>query len=699
MAGRVISAVLKFRDQNFATGLRNANRQAGDFGRSVQVVQNQVETMSRRVKSGFKTVGVAAGALGAGAVAALGASVASSIIQMDEAFNKLEAQTGATGTQLASYKELAKEVFVNGFSESLTEASTSVGKLANTFKNLSSADLAAATKGSFTIAKTFDQEATEVGRAVKAMTDNFKNLDPTGATDLITVAFQKTGDYANDLLDTVSEYSGYFSAAGMDAEQFTSTLIKGAEVGAWNIDKVGDAVKEFGIRSIDGSKGTAEGFAAIGLNAGDMAKKMVQGGESANQAYMATIAGLANMKDEVARNQAGVALFGTQWEDLKGDVVLAMADSTSAVDGYQGATERAATALQSGAIARMKKAWRGLVTDLASSADGGVGKEFLDGLASAAENAVPVVLDLADKAMSFANTIRDNWPVIRETVIGITTAVVTFKLAMSAMTIISAVSGFIQAYRAALAAGTVAQWAMNTAMAANPIGLVIAGIAGLVAIGVVLYRNWDTVREKTAQLWDKLGSFTGVATIILGPLGQIIRAAVTMADNWDSTKSVWENVWNGIRISAANSINDVIGSINKLIGAINKIPGVNIPIIPKVEWGNVASKTKSISTAGPNMGPQLASFDVGTNRVARDMTANIHKDEMIIPARQAAKIRAGGGTIDNIDKLISKQPKVVSQTTSSAAITSTPSGNTFGDIYITAKGLTVAEVVGELVPQ
>ena len=76
------------------------------------------------------------------------------------------------------------------------------------------------------------------------------------------------------------------------------------------MDKVGDAVKEFGIRAIDGSKGTKEGFDAIGLNADEMAEKFTAGGETANNAFAATIAGLAAMKNPVEQNAAGVALLG-----------------------------------------------------------------------------------------------------------------------------------------------------------------------------------------------------------------------------------------------------------------------------------------------------------------------------------------------------------------------------------------------------
>lgn len=39
----------------------------------------------------------------------------------------------------------------------------------------------------------------------------------------------------------------------------------------------------------------------------------------------------------------------------------------------------------------------------------------------------------------------------------------------------------------------------------------------------------------------------------------------------------------------------------------------------------------------------LPKFDVGTDRVPHDMFAMIHKDEMIVPAYDANRIRAGKG--------------------------------------------------------
>jgi len=620
MAGRVISAVLKFKDQNFSSGLRRANREAGEFGRYMQQAQNGVENFNKRASSAFKNVGIAAGALVTGAIAGLGTAVASTVVGMESSFSKLAAQTGASGEELEKYKDIATEAFSQGFGESISEVADSVGRLSNMFGELSDADLNTVTQGSFTIAKTFNQEATEVGRAVNALMTNFEGLSASDATDLITVSFQKTGDYANDLLDTFSEYSGYFADVGMSAEQFTSTLINGAESGAWNIDKVGDAVKEFGILSIDGSKTTIDGFKAIGLNADDMASKIAQGGDTANQAYMATVAGLANMDNEVERNKAGVALFGTTWEDLRDDVVLSMTDSTNAVEGYQGATENALNTLNSGPIARMKNAWRDLVTQLSDNASG---TSFLDSVASAAEKAVPIVLDLADKAVDFAKVIKDNWGPISNFILPAVAAFASFKLAMTGMTIISTIAKGFTVFTTALKLGTAAQVAFAAVSAVSPLTWIALAIGAVVAVGVLLWKNWDTIKIKAEELWAK-------------------------------TKEVFGNVydWGAEKISG---VTDFFGGLVDKVGEfIGKITNFKLP-----DWvssigstiGNAASKVKGWFGG--------ESYAVGSNRITHDQVAQIHKDEMIIPARQAQKVRAMGGNIDNIDKLINKPAQSV----------------------------------------
>lgn len=70
--------------------------------------------------------------------------------------------------------------------------------------------------------------------------------------------------------------------------------------------------------------------------------------------------------------------------------------------------------------------------------------------------------------------------------------------------------------RAVMIAFTAAQWVLNAAMTANPIGLLIVGIAALIAIGYALYSNWDTISAVLSGAWDTISSAVGSAVDYIG---------------------------------------------------------------------------------------------------------------------------------------------------------------------------------------
>ena len=84
------------------------------------------------------------------------------------------------------------------------------------------------------------------------------------------------------------------------------------------------------------------------------------------------------------------------------------------------------------------------------------------------------------------------------------TALVASKVATGAMTV-------------GTGALTAAQWALNTAFYATPIGWIVLAVMALVAAGVALYKNWDVVKAKAIELWDKGKEvFGGIKDTIVG---------------------------------------------------------------------------------------------------------------------------------------------------------------------------------------
>lgn len=265
-------------------------------------------------------------------------------IEAADGVGRLQAQLGLTQEQAQQLGGVAQDVFRSGFGESVGEVNEVLATVRQNLGDLGPELTQVMAQNALTIKDLFGASEAESTRTVGVMTKNFQGLSETDAFDLITAGFQQGGDYSGELLDTLREYSPQFASMGMNAEQMLGVLIKGAQAGAFNMDKVGDAVKEFNIRAKDGSKSTSEGFAAIGLDAAKMGADIAAGGEKGQRAFQATIAGLAAMEDPVKRNAAGVALFGSQWEDLESQVITAMANGMQGVEGFRGSTAAAAQA-------------------------------------------------------------------------------------------------------------------------------------------------------------------------------------------------------------------------------------------------------------------------------------------------------------------------------------------------------------------
>lgn len=78
-------------------------------------------------------------------------------------------------------------------------------------------------------------------------------------------------------------------------------------------------------------------------------------------------------------------------------------------------------------------------------------------------------------------------------------------------------TGVLGGQTAATGAATAAQTGLNAAMSANPVGAVILLIEGAIAVGVLLYKNWDTFKAKAGEVWTSIKTaFGGIRDSITG---------------------------------------------------------------------------------------------------------------------------------------------------------------------------------------
>lgn len=264
-------------------------------------------------------------------------------------------------------------------------------------------------------------------------------------------------------------------------------------------------------------------------------------------------------------------------------------------------------------------------------------------------------------------SIIDNWGPISDILISLAAGVGAFKLAMIGMEIIGTINILMTAWRTGTLMQTIAQWGLNAAMWANPITWIVVAIAALIAIGVLLYLNWDTVKAKALELWanlktawENLKSDTEakwneisnkVKTAIDDAKAKVVSKAQEIwqgiVDKWNSAKQSTQETWDSIKQAigdamdrAKSAVSDFFsplfnfidrakGAWDGFVGAIKnfKMPSFSFPSLPSWLGGGGADGSHATGLA-------QVPFD--------GYKAILHKDEAVLTARQSNALREAG---------------------------------------------------------
>lgn len=219
---------------------------------------------------------------------------------------------------------------------------------------------------------------------------------------------------------------------------------------------------------------------------------------------------------------------------------------------------------------------------------------------------------MAEKMSGFWSFIVDNWGVVRPILIGI-------GVALGALAI-------------GLGIATVAQWALNSAMLANPMTWVIVAIVALIAIITVLVLwiidLWKTnldFKYGVIKIWNDILNFFDQVPIFFQAVGYGIADAFSYAKV--KVLEIMEAMGNG-----------VIGIINKLIAALNKIPGVSISPLNELSFAASAAAEEEAKRQSRANSLKSSKEAAAAKAAAREseMVANRASDEANIAAKKAA---------------------------------------------------------------
>ena len=175
--------------------------------------------------------------------------------------------------------------------------------------------------------------------------------------------------------------------------------------------------------------------------------------------------------------------------------------------------------------------------------------EFVTAAIPHLENMIAKVKDVAKWVKNNQDTI-DAWAAV---IIGATVSIGSFLLVMKWGAIMTAASNAIKGVRAAFLL-------LNTAMRANPIGLVVSLIAGLVAAFVYLWQNNEGFRNFWIALWDKIKSACGTA------VGWIKNKFGDLKEGFQTVKKVFGDIKDTISDKLEEAREKVKTVIDKIKG-------------------------------------------------------------------------------------------------------------------------------------
>lgn len=626
------------------------------LGTSTKAANKQLATIQKAANKVSTTMTAGLAAMGTGAIAAT-KYLADLGGEWQTATNQVAASTGAAGKELEGLRDVMEDVYAANYGDSVADVGDAVAMVNRNMANLDQNGLTAATEGALALRDAFEYDVEESTRAAEAIRKNF-GASAEDAFSLIAAGAQNGLDYSGELIDTINEYSSQFAKLGFDADGMFNILQAGADGTAWNLDKVGDAIKEFSIRAIDGSDTTVEAFTSLGYNAEELMATFAAGGEGANDAFFDVLDTLMAVDDQVERDALGVALFGTQWEDLGVEAMEAMANASQAAYDTGDALEQINQVKYNDLDSALQGIGRQIEVALLPAADAmyqslmsnmpeisaaieevspvvaEIAEDFADWAGGAISEGLPVLVDgikdFADwageayeKAKPFLNFLWEHKGTVLAIAAGlrilgpaigaVTTAMNAFKTAKTFMALLQSSGKIAQITGAFQKFGSILM---------GPLGIIIA-VAAAIAL---LYQNWDTVKawlvnfgNTVNQIWTNFSNMVGNAIAAIGQkfplLGaylqgwwESIQAAV------DNVKAIFQNiiefidnVFSGNWEAAWDNIVNIFGNLFGMIVNLAKAP-IN-GVISAINW--VLEKINSISVTIPDWVPGLGGETFG----------------------------------------------------------------------------------------
>ena len=497
----------------------------------------------------------------------IGESAYTAYTEAENAITKVNAYFGETGAEAEKSASVIKNVYGSGVGDSMDSVASAVLMVKKNLGDLSETDLTNITQQAITLDEVYGIDMNETLRGVNALMQQY-GLTAQEAMDYIVKGTQNGLDKTNELGDNLAEYSGKFSQAGYSASEYFQLLDNGLKNGAYNLDKVNDAINEVTTRLADGTIGDSIG--SFSTKTQELFTSWQNGGATQKDVIDSIVADIANCENQQeALNMAALA-FGTMAEDGNLKFITSLTSVGSAYDSVTGSAEGMLDATTT-PMQQMESNTRKLQQSL-----------------------VP----LGEKMAELANTILPPLTAviskIGEWFGKLPGPVQNFTIILGAlMAVFVALVPVIAALAVSVGALNVSLW---------PILAIIAAVAAAIAVIIAVFQNWGTITEWFGNLWTTIctgigtaieslktwfmGLWTHIQTVWDGIcnviqtafmlIGSIIEGAIQIITLpfqfiWENCKEIVMSVWESIKSFVSTAIESIKNVITTIMTAIQTV--------------------------------------------------------------------------------------------------------------------------------
>lgn len=597
--------------QNLEVRLNNARAQLSNMSQDLSDVNREIEVQSsswHRLGESLAPIGNKMQDIGKGmqsvgkdltktlTLPIVGFGTAAVKIGMDfeGSMSKVKAMSGATGEEMLLLEKAARDAG-SSTSKSAKDAADALG-----FMALAGWDTTTSIDALMPVLRLSEAGSIDLAKASSLVTDSMSAMGLTtqelpGYLDIVAQTARSSNTDIDQMAEAYLKVGGTLRGLNIPLDESALALgflanagIKGSEAGtALNAvmtnltaptGRAKEALNELGFSAFD-SSGNFKGLENVLF---DLKDKLAGMTEEQRNTYLAMIGGKEHVKDLNALLNG----LDDSYVDLKENI----SDADGALDDVANT---------------MRDNNKGSITELKSALEE-LGLKIYDVLK-------PSIGAIIESIQGFVDKLNSLSPAQQETIVKIGLLVASIgPLLLIFGKIITIVGTAITAFSTISTAVAGAGGAM--ALLTGPIGIAVAAIASIIAIGVTLYMNWDTIKEKAEELkeavqekWNNIKESTSEAWE---------NMKTTVSDKWESMKTNtsenleniktgisegWENIktntsetWEGIKTNTSESWDNVKTTIsdkwnNIKTNTLDTLDNIKASVSEK--WDNVKTKT------------------------------------------------------------------------------------------------------------